>query len=497
MQVNPVFSKDLRGLLRLKTLAAIQIIYFLAVAALVKTAPIDKTHLLLTGLILSQLALFALVIPALASATLTVEKEGDTLEMLTASRLTSWQILYGKALAAASFPAILIFCSCPFVIFIARRAGFDPAAIGLIYGILILAAAMIALICLTASIFCRQAATALVVGYLLTILICAGALAASTAGFDGPITHQVTAISPVAAELSILRPDLPEDYSGVQSNRAPAHLLFLPISLAIIVVSIGLAVLRLDRPSSQSVTPLSRSAWLVRIFFALLIASLLLALLARSGITQDPGRLIPVAQFLVALQIASAAAVSTGIGAASITIEIERQTLEMLRASRMGDDRIFWSKLLPAIFSGWITIPAMAPAYLLLTWFTPEYGPWFLRLIPLAAGTAVLGGVLGLTCSCFFRTTSRATVAAFTIMACLILLPLVTRLGQRAGLMNFGPWSDKAVLTSPLVIGLGLHPHADPLILETWPRHILWIGVFSLCWLLVARVKLGQRLRDG
>ncbi|HTW94747.1 MAG TPA: hypothetical protein VMD30_08145 [Tepidisphaeraceae bacterium] len=497
MQLNPVFSKDLRSLLRLKTLAAIEIIYFLAVAFLVKTVPADKTSLLLTGLILGQLALFALVVPAVASASLAVEKESQTLEMLTSSRLSSWQILSGKALAAASFPAILIFCSCPFVIFLALRDGMAAPTIGLIYLILVLAAGMISLICLAASTFCRQTATALVLGYLLTILICAGALAPPCAGLGGAVTHHAAALSPIAAELSILRPDLPEDYSGIRSDRAPADLLFLPLSLAVIVASVGLAVLRLDRPAAETPAPLSRSAWIVRIFFSLLIVSLLMALLARFAMTGDPARLTRIAQFLVALQIGAAAAVSTGIAAASVTTEIERETLEMLRASRQSDDLIFWSKLLPAILSGWITIPAMAPAYLLLTYFSPDYAPWFLRLIPLAAGAALLGSVMGMTCSCFFRATARSTVAAFTIMACLILLPLVARLGQRSGLMDFGPWTDKAVLTSPLVIGLGLHPNPNPLILDIWPRHLLWITVFSVCWLLVARLKLAQRLRNG
>src|SRR5271155_3610098 len=123
MPVNPVFRKDLRGLLRLKRLAAIQVIYVIALAATVKSAPAAKGELLLTGLILGQLALIALVVPALATVSVTVEKEGQTLEMLCASRLTSWQIIFGKALSAATFPAILIVSSFPFVFFIARQNG--------------------------------------------------------------------------------------------------------------------------------------------------------------------------------------------------------------------------------------------------------------------------------------------------------------------------------------------------------------------------------------
>ena len=70
---------------------------------------------LLLGLIMGQLVALILAVPGVAAAAVTGEREANTLEMLYASRLSAWRIVWGKVASAAAFPIVLILAGLPFV----------------------------------------------------------------------------------------------------------------------------------------------------------------------------------------------------------------------------------------------------------------------------------------------------------------------------------------------------------------------------------------------
>ena len=102
--MNPVLKNDLRGLLRLRRVAAIQFLFILVMGVLVlatwpqqgivSLASHGQDPLLLS-LVLGQLGLMILFVPGIASVSITSEREQGTLEMLYASRLSAWELIVG------------------------------------------------------------------------------------------------------------------------------------------------------------------------------------------------------------------------------------------------------------------------------------------------------------------------------------------------------------------------------------------------------------------
>src|SRR5687767_8378569 len=107
--MNPVLQKDLLALLRLKRVAAVQILFVAVLAIMVVgtwpqegVAPgsIDlggAQNIVRTGdpfllaLTLGQIVLLVLLVPGVASVAISQERENNTLEMLYASRLKPGQ----------------------------------------------------------------------------------------------------------------------------------------------------------------------------------------------------------------------------------------------------------------------------------------------------------------------------------------------------------------------------------------------------------------------
>src|SRR5215213_6032295 len=120
-KMNPVLQKDLLALLRLKRVAAVQII-FVAVLALIVLGTWPQGGVASAGagilragdpflmaLTLGQIVLLVLLVPGVASVAISTERENNTLEMLYASRLKPMQIIAGKVAVAIGYPLLLLF----------------------------------------------------------------------------------------------------------------------------------------------------------------------------------------------------------------------------------------------------------------------------------------------------------------------------------------------------------------------------------------------------
>ena len=112
-RMNPVLRKDVLGLLRLRRVGAIQLLFIALLGLLVLlTWPQQGVvslasrgqDALLLGLIAGQLVLLVLFVPGVAATSITAEREQGTLEMLYASRLSAWQLIVGKLLSAVAYP---------------------------------------------------------------------------------------------------------------------------------------------------------------------------------------------------------------------------------------------------------------------------------------------------------------------------------------------------------------------------------------------------------
>lgn len=124
---NPIFSRELLTFLRARKAFALMAVYVVLSAAVVLLAwPREEAGAIHQGQIsrevfslfgLAQTFLLALLIPATLGASMTTEKEGETIDLLLTTPVSPDQILFGKLfsglayfvlLAAVSFPVLML-----------------------------------------------------------------------------------------------------------------------------------------------------------------------------------------------------------------------------------------------------------------------------------------------------------------------------------------------------------------------------------------------------
>ncbi len=136
---NPVLEREMRGRLRLRRRGAGKSFFWVAI---ILTAVIFYFYARgLAGLfggprqdarefwpLLSYglLVIIVLLAPALTATAITTEREQQTWDTLTSTRLTGSEILLGKWLARQTIPAVLIFLACPYLVGCVIRGQMDP-----------------------------------------------------------------------------------------------------------------------------------------------------------------------------------------------------------------------------------------------------------------------------------------------------------------------------------------------------------------------------------
>ena len=570
--MNPVLSKEILGLLRLRRAVTTHLCFVGVLAVLVlATWPQQGVvslasrgqDALLLGLILGQLVLLVLFVPGVASVSITAEREQGTLEMLYASRLSAWQLIIGKLLSAVGYPLLLLASGLPFLGLLNYRGDVDFATLMWAYLVLLVSAVLLAVLSLTISALCRQSSTALIAAYVAVLAACGGVLVpaaimlSSSGGSTAAALHYVRSISPVAAALSLLRPQLAEfggRAGGVDAITGqaiggfrPAWQVFLPFACAVSVACVLVLITVLRRPPTGAegfarsddraaagggggrrnrlvrrilflidpekprkpmgdfnplmakearTNQLRSGSWMIRTFYVALFVSIGLALMALNGGQTQHGDLLRyVAAVLVAFQVGLIALVNPSLTSPAVSAEVEGGTFEMLRLTPLRAGQLFWGKLLPALPPALLPIAAMLPAYGAVWFVDPIYLRPITLLVPVFVLTAVLCCTTGLACSAFTASTARATVGNYLIIAALIVLPLL-------GWFAAGTLLDPRLvawlaLPSPLIMSLNLLPDGAPEVARLWPQHLMLLGGLSLLALVAARARVGRLLRKG
>jgi ABC-type transport system involved in multi-copper enzyme maturation permease subunit len=560
MSMNPVLRKDILGLLRLRRVAAIQI-FFVAVLALMVLATwpqggvvegtvavgadtplVRADDQLLLGLVLGQIVLLILFVPGIASVALTGEKEANTLEMLYASRLKPLEIINGKVGLAVAFPLLLLISGLPFVAMLSYRGDVRPDELLWSYVILGVTAVFLAMLSLAISAASKQSSTALVIAYVAVLVLCGGVLVPAAimldtqTGTGAQVLHYVRGVSPVAAALSLLRPQM--DFGGSGWGMLPLWQVFLPIAAVGVLGSGAFLVARLRRPPTtpealgtgtaqheqnlahrllylidpnqqpkpitgwnplipkeRRTSQLRSGRWMIRIFYGALFLSLGLAAMALYGGPEHSDLLAYVAAVLVAFQIGLIGLVVPSLTSSTVSSEFENGTFETLRLTPLSGGQIFWGKFIPAFLPALLPIIALLPGYAAIAYIDQGYITRVAMLLPILVLAVAFCCTLGLLCSSFVSNTARATVASYLVTAALFILPLF---GWWAGgqqiTVAVGAWIG---FVSPLVMGLNLLPEGSPRIQALYTPH-LWV-MLGLCiaMLLVARARLTVLLRQG
>jgi ABC-2 type transport system permease protein len=554
--MNPVLRKDVLALLRLPRVAAIQVAFVGVLAFMVLTswpqggvlavAAQGRDDLLL-GIVVGQLVLLTLFVPGIAATAIVGEREGNTFEMLYASRLSAGQIVVGKILSAVSFPLLLIIAGLPFVALLVWRGDVDFTKLAVSYAVLVVSAIFLAMVSLTISAFSRQASNALVIAYVFVLVLCGGVLVPAalvlreSEGIVALALHYARALSPVAAAMSILRPDAGGALFGGRESDGlyPIWQAFLPLASVVTVVCFAALISRLRKPPAESdrmpggaiavesrsigrrvmfliddkkqrkplgsfnpvagkerrTNALRSGRWMIRTFYGALVLSLGLAVMSLYGGPEQPNLLAHVAAVLVSLQMGLIALINPGLTSPAISTEVESGTFETLRLTPLGGGRIFWGKLIPSLPPALLPVLALLPAYGSVCFVDPSYPLRFLLLLPVVALAALLCLTVGLAASSFFGNTARATVTAYLVGAGIFVLPLLpyfaagSQLGERPAAMMS--------MVSPLVMGLSLMPTGSRAVQELWQAHLIVVGALCIVMLIAARLRLAVLLKQG
>src|SRR3954447_14688456 len=163
MSMNPVLQKDLLGLLRLKRVAAVQLLFVAVLAVMVLASwpqegvveggaaitggagVMRASDRFLLGLTLGQIVLLVLFVPGVAAVAVSGEREQNTLEMLYASRLKPREIIAGKVAVAVGYPMLLLVMALPFLALLNWRGDVRGGDVLGAYAILIATAVFLAL----------------------------------------------------------------------------------------------------------------------------------------------------------------------------------------------------------------------------------------------------------------------------------------------------------------------------------------------------------------
>src|SRR3954453_22859515 len=256
--MNPVLQKDLLGLLRLKRVAAVQLVFVAVLAVMVLgswpqggvvggsaelggAATVARSaDRFLLGLTLGQIVLLVLFVPGVAAVAVSGEREQNTLEMLYASRLKPGQIIAGKVGVAIGYPLLLLLMALPFVALLNWRGDVRGTDLIWAYVILLVTAIFVALLSLAVSAWSKQSATALVISYAVVMLLCGAFLVPAAIMLDNAqcivaqSLHYARSLSPVAAAMSLLQPQ--SNFGGTDRGFTPIWQVFVPLAG---MVSIG------------------------------------------------------------------------------------------------------------------------------------------------------------------------------------------------------------------------------------------------------------------
>jgi ABC-type transport system involved in multi-copper enzyme maturation permease subunit len=552
--MNPVLRKDILGLLRLARIAAVFVVFVgllstLVLATwpqqgLVALATKGQDNLLL-GLVMGQLLLLILAVPGVASVQLTEEKEGNTLEMLYATRLSPISIVLGKLGSAVAFPVMLLLAGLPFLALLNYRGDVDQWQIIQAYAVLIVTAVLLALLSLAISALCKTSATALVVAYLLVLFICGAVLVPALIMLDvqeDPTMrqglHYLRSISPVAAAMSILRPAI-NGFGGGETE-LPAWVVFFGFSTVLIVGSAIIVASKLSRPPIQAErggAPVSDEArtlgrklmfliddkkqrkpigsfnpliakekrtnqvrsgkWMIRIFYGAAVLGLLLSLMALLGGSEHENVLSYVATVIASLQFAVLALVTPSLASPVISSEREADTFEMLRMTRLGGGKIFWGKFIPAFLPALLPVIAMVPAWGVVSFVNESYINYAIQLAPVTLLAVLMCSTIALACSALFASSARATVIAYMVVAAIFIVPVLA--WWVGGSLLAAPVAARIAMVSPLAIALDLRPGQNAVALTSGliNQHLIAVGAISVLALIVARVRLAQLMRQG
>ena len=189
---NPVLEREVRGRLRLRRKGAGRAIpvvawpiglvalyfYVRGLNAIGRGAAQDARELL-PLLMYGALTLIVLLAPAMASTAITQEREQQTWEALATTRLSAWEILFGKWVGRQLIPWLVIALALPYLLACASFGGLGLAILPAALVFLVATTAFYSVLGLLCSFQARRTAGATATALTVTAFLCVGTVIVS------------------------------------------------------------------------------------------------------------------------------------------------------------------------------------------------------------------------------------------------------------------------------------------------------------------------------
>ena len=261
---NPVLEREIRGRLRLRrkgglpanlwiarALGLVVLYYYLRGLLALGLATRQDARDLWPLLVNGALALIVLLSPALSATAITQEREQQTWETLTTTRLTGAEVLLGKWLGRQLIPWLLVLVLLPYMAVCAGSAQFGFLMLPAVVGFLLVTTACYSALGLLCSFQARRTMTATAAALTVAALLCIGTLIVNQvwnmllgAGSYPSQESPALWLNPFSALTSLTSQLLPED-AGTNVNTDPfTTLCYLLSTIAFTVLALGFMVRR-------------------------------------------------------------------------------------------------------------------------------------------------------------------------------------------------------------------------------------------------------------
>ncbi|MFW6132885.1 MAG: ABC transporter permease [Planctomycetota bacterium] len=523
MTANPIIRRELLSGLRRPKALVMQAGFLAAVAVLVllywpaggyQDISGQVAQDLFGTLAVGQMVLVVLFAPAFTAASLTSEREHNTLESLFATTMRPGQIATGKMVGSLGLLLLIVLSGVPALALPFLLGGLAGWQIFAVLGVLLLTALYLGMIGLLVSAVMHRSYRAIIVTYAVLLVVCfllalpatplSGHLLQRKGHIWQSVWHVLASLSPIEAMLSLVWRE--HSWAGGAAHMPPFWAMFLPIAGVTAVATTLVCLVKMRRPappprpreklkivergqiSARSflfvidprkrkkmiswwqnpmlikefrTRPMLQAQWLLRAVLWCLVAAVALMIVQAMTVTATlPERPsvqiitqdIPVV--IAALSVLVLVLVGPAITGGTLCSDRESGVWDLIRTTRLPSWRIVTGKLQAAVIPLLLLVVAIVPTLLilpLLVDFTVNLWPVTWRVVQVVLMTAAFVAVAGMFFSGLCQRTATATAWTYGLVITLTLLTLLMRLG--AG--RFGHRVVATVFTvSPLAAAL-------------------------------------------
>lgn len=521
--INPIIRKEVLSSLRTRKAIAMQAAFLIVAALLIwRHWPADglqdsgalQARKILSVLAMGELAMVALFAPAFTAASLTSEREHNTLESLFFTGLRPWEIALGKITGSLSFLVLLVISGAPALALPFLLGGVSGTEVLAVVLILLLTAVYLGMIGLLLSSLMYRSYRAIIATYGVLLVVCfvfatpawpvSRHLITQVPRPVGYVLYGIASLSPFEAMMSLV---LPKSSYAVTLSHLPPQIdtfwkLFIPLSLLVIVIVTVVCLIKLRRPPQpprpreglkvvergQGVTarsviflidprkrkrmiqwwqnpvlmkefrtrPMLQAQWILRAIGACVILAIVLMIVMAVSVGVLAGQAMNMHESMgvavAALIVVLLLLIGPAMTGGTVCGDLETGVWDLMRTTRLSSLRIVLGKFEAAVLPLLLLALSMLPALFILLYFDPALIWRYLRVMEVVGMAVLFVAVVGMFFSSIFKKTATATAWTYAVVITMGLASLLVLLDPEG-------FSDRLVntvfLVNPVAVAMG------------------------------------------